>query len=94
MLKQWSMKLINYQAQTRRYKTKLFRNMKQQQNRKRNTPPVKERISTARIDNVCKKIYLRYKRLIEELPRQRTAMEIQRLFTNGIAYDVSKKPTR
>ena len=49
-------------------------------------------MSTARIDNVGKKIDLHNKRLIEELPRQRTAMEIQRLFKNGIAYEVSKKP--
>ena len=59
---------------------------------KRNTPPLKERMSTARIDNVGKKIDANNRRLIEELPRQRTAMKIQRLFKNGIAYEVSKKP--
>ena len=60
----------------------------------RNTPALKERIPTARMVNVGKKIDLNNKRLIEELPRQRTAMEIQRLFKNGIAYEVSKNPTR
>ena len=57
---------------------------------KRNTPPLKERMSTARIDNVGKKIDANNRRMIEELPRQRTAMNIQRLFKNGIAYEVSK----
>jgi hypothetical protein len=61
---------------------------------KRNTPPLKERMSTARIDNVGKKIDANSRRLIEELPRQRTAMTTQRLFKNGIAYDVPKNPTR
>ena len=61
---------------------------------KRNTPPLEERMSTARIDNVGKRIDLHNKRLIGELPRQRTAMIIRRLFKNGIAYEVSKNPTR
>ena len=51
-------------------------------------------MSAARIYNVGKKIDLNNKRLLEGLPRQRTAMEIQRLFKNGIAYEVSKNPTR
>ena len=46
---------------------------------------------TARVNNLGVKVDNNNKRLIEEAPSQRAAMKIQRLFANGIAYELSTR---
>jgi len=57
----------------------------------RNKPPLNERMETARINNLGTKTDNNNKRLIEEAPSQRAAVKIQRLFANGIAYELSTR---
>jgi len=57
----------------------------------RNKPPLNERMGTARINNLGTKTDNNNKRLIEEAPSQKAAMKIQRLFANGIAYELSTR---
>jgi len=45
----------------------------------------------SRVNNLGTKVDNNNKRLIEEAPSQRAAMKIQRLFANGIAYELSTR---
>ena len=58
---------------------------------KKELPPLKERMITARVNNLGNRIDANNLKLIEEAPSQRAAVKIQKLFLDGVRYDISQR---
>jgi hypothetical protein len=83
--------IINLASTNKKIQEKAIRKYEADIAEKRNKAPLDERMRESRVNNLGTKVDNNNKRLIEEAPKQRAAMNMQRLCANGVAYELSTR---
>ena len=77
--------IITFASTNKKIQERAIRKYETDVEEKKNKPPLSERMRATRVNSLGTKLDNHNRRLIDEAPKQRAAMQSHRLFANGVA---------